>query len=120
MSVSVSFTFNNGTIVCNNPSVTASKGEVMDFSITNNSPEPTNASNTITDWGLYFNNPFSLENEKKYSFGAGTPGSLTVETDNENQKVPAYNSYLTYVETQDGVFHLLDPVVIVSGGDRND
>jgi len=120
MSVSVSFTFNNGTIVCKNPSVSASKGDQMEFSITNNSPEPTNASNTIADWGLYFNNPFSLENEQKYSFGAGTPGTLTVETDHGNQQVPAYNSYLTYVQTQDGVFHLLDPVVIVLGGDTGD
>ncbi|MBV1911410.1 MAG: hypothetical protein KUG78_19110 [Kangiellaceae bacterium] len=116
MTDSVSFTFNNGTITCDNKTLNVSKGDTVNFSITNSSTS--NLENySIRDWGIYFNNPFCADSEKRYSFGAGTPGSKTVMTDTNTQLVPKYNSYITYVETNDGQLYTLDPAVVVSGGD---
>ncbi|TQV89682.1 hypothetical protein [Aliikangiella coralliicola] len=118
--LSVSFTFNNGTITCANPSVTAQKGQDITFSMSNDSPTPLNNSTTVKDWGLYFNNPFSLADEQKYAFGdVSKTGTLQVQTDGA-VNVPAYNSYIVYVQTEDDVYHVLDPMIVVSDGDDDD
>jgi hypothetical protein len=74
----------------------------------------------MSNWGLYFNNPFSLESEHNYAFGMTgnepNQGNLEVQHDGGGKTVPKYSSYLVYVESN-GTIYTKDPEVIVNDGD---
>lgn len=102
-------------------SITVDKGEVITFELENNSGYP------VLDWGLYFNNPFTYNQNMRYSFGSTAhSGNLytaeqTVCQDTDTNKVAMYNSYAIYVliETTEGQQHIYqkDPEIIVNDGD---
>lgn len=105
-------------------SVTVNKGDTVQFVLVNDSGM------AILDWGLYFNNPFDIENSLRYSFGAQAAipniysANKTVSQDSDTKKVAMYNAYAVYVtvESSDGqrVIYQRDPEVIVANGDPND
>lgn len=105
-------------------SVTVNKGDTVQFVLVNDSGL------TVLDWGLYFNNPFDIENSLRYSFGAQAAipnvysAEKTVSQDSSDKKVPMYNAYAVYVTVagSDGqqVIYQRDPEVIVRNGSIED
>ncbi len=103
-------------------SITASKGESVQFVLTNNSGQ------TLLDWGLYFNNPFDVSNSLRYSFGDLQPNGnvytaeKTISVDTSQAKVAKYNAYAVYVtvENSSGTVTIFqrDPEIIVRDGDE--
>lgn len=101
-------------------SVTVNKGDTVQFVLVNDSGM------AILDWGLYFNNPFDIENSLRYSFGAqaAIPNIYSAEKrvslDKPGCLVPMYNSYAVYVAVKDKdgqkVIYQRDPEVIVADG----
>jgi hypothetical protein len=104
--------------------ITVNKGDIVQFQLTNDSGL------TLSDWGLYFNNPFDVANALRYSFGATpTQGNLysaekTVSQDTATEKVAMYNAYAVYVTVQsssgENVIYQRDPEIIVNDGDVED
>lgn len=96
---------------------TVEKGDTINFQLVNSSGK------AITNWGLYFNNPFSLDAEFNYAFGvagsAPQQGTLQVEHDGGGKTVPKFSAYLVYVESS-GTVYTKDPEIIVNGGDIDD
>ena len=105
-------------------SITADKGESVQFVLTNNSGQ------NLKDWGLYFNNPFDVSNSLRYSFGdLQVNGNVytaekTISLDTAEAKVAKYNAYAIYVtvENSSGTVTIFqrDPEIIVNGGDVED
>lgn len=121
--ITAAFTYDGTNITANDSTIInakASTKQVIDFTLTNTS------SDTITDWGLYFNNPFSSheEAESQYKFGGvGSSGGIGGGTLNIEKPgtilIPRYSSYLVYVLVGK-TYTILDPQIVLSGGDVND
>jgi len=109
------FTFNNdNSISVTNDLPNVNKGDTINFQLVNSSGK------SLSNWGLYFNNPFSLEAEFNYSFGVSNnepqQGTLTIAQDSGANSVPKFSAYLVYVESE-GTIYTKDPEVIVNNGD---
>lgn len=111
------FSFNSDNSITVTQDLSAvNKGDTINFQLVNSSGK------SLNNWGLYFNNPFSLEAEHNYSFGVNNnepqQGTLTIQQDSAANNVPKFSAYLVYVESE-GTIYTKDPEVIVNNGDVN-